>query len=76
MASVTIDFSSEHADRIKDALERGGLTGRDIDGDPLPPTIEDLKNFIVSKVTRFVQDSERQVARDAADIGVTTIDVT
>lgn len=76
MPSVTLQFSVEHATRIQDALERAGLNDRDEDDNPLPITVENFKNFLISHTSRFVRDSERQVARDAADQSVADVDIT
>ena len=67
MATITLNFSTEDAARISGALERGQFTAIDANGDFLPATAADAKNFIMKRLISFVRDSERQVARDVAN---------
>jgi len=75
MPSVTLTFSGAHALRIQAALEAGGSLV-DEDGNPRPATVADLKEHIIKDVAKFVRNSEQRAARQAADSGVSWVDIT
>ena len=69
MASITINFSAEHAARIQTALE----VALELDH---PATVADLKNYIVTDVKQLVRNTERRIAREAAEAPITDVDLT
>lgn len=75
MPSVTLNFSAEHASRIQAALEKA-RPSTDEDGELIPATVEDFKEYLIGETARFVRNVERQVARDAADQSVTFVELT
>ena len=75
MASVTINFSTEHAVRIQSALEQT-LMLKDENGDPRPATVADLKTYIVADVRQFVRSAERREAARVSRVGIDDVDLT
>jgi len=75
MPSVTLNFSAEHALRIRTALEETRELV-DEEGEPRTATVEDLKEYIIADVVRFVRTSEKRVAARAAQAGVDSVDIT
>ncbi len=69
MASLTLTFTQEDADRILDALtERHNLSA---------PTVDDVKAFLITDLQDFVRKSEKRIAvRDALPMILADRDLT
>lgn len=75
MPSVTLTFSAAVATRLQDAIEETYHL-QDDDGNPVAATAEDLKQTIINNLKSLVRASEIRVARRAADLTITDVDVT
>ena len=75
MASITLTFSAEHEQRIRDALEET-FNLVDENGDPRPAVANDLKQFLRDELQNLVRRSERRVAASQIIDSITDIDVT
>ena len=75
MATVTLNISAANATRLQDALGES-MELRDEDEEPRLANMGDLKEYIISDLVQFVRNSERRVARRAADLTLTPVAIT
>ena len=75
MPSLTINFTAPVATRLQAAIEET-YRPEDVDGNPVPATLQDLKQYIINDLRNFVRNSELRVARRAADQSVSDVEVT
>lgn len=69
MPTVTLTFSAAHAARIQEALTFALRLEQ-------PATLEDFKGYIVADVKQLIRNTERQIAREAAESPITDVDLT